>query len=162
RIRVARNLPGAFLSSGAFSATFGGSFSATFGGAFSAPFRGTFSAALGGALFLWSFFSFSSLFSSSPSTFFLSPSHRPLCRLSLLERAQVGLVAGRVGVGALQFLQFFLGVFLGVAHVVVDERQKGGPHLDVRGQLDLDIAEVLFQDVGTVLQSAEAQLLQDR
>src|SRR5262249_25872774 len=38
--------------------------------------------------------------------------------LTGFERAQVGLVAGDVRVGALQFLDLLLGVLLGIAHVV--------------------------------------------
>src|SRR6266508_326107 len=51
--------------------------------------------------------------------------------LARLESAQVGLVAGDVRIGALQFLDLLLGVLLGIAHVVVGERQEGCSDLDV-------------------------------
>src|SRR5439155_1886784 len=78
----------------------------------------------------------------------LDPGEGHLHRLAGLEGAQIRLVAGDAGIGTFQLLELFLGVLLGIAHVVVGERQEAGPHVDVGGHLDLDVAIVLLEDVG--------------
>src|SRR5262249_45407634 len=83
----------------------------------------------------------------------LDAGQRHLHQLPDLEGVQLGLVAALVGVGALQLLDLFLGVLLGVALLVVGEGQEVGADLDLRRHLDLDFYRLLDHAEGTLLRA---------